>query len=153
MEEFYPMPAFISLEVTDVSVSTAWYEAALGFRSVYDAPPGPDGRPAMVHLRRDRYQDLLLFPAQPGSLSTPGQGVVINFLPGEESVDTLARNAKTAGSPMVEGPIERPWNVREVTIHDPDGYRLRFSEPIDTTKSFAEVTAQIWDEDGSVDCE
>jgi hypothetical protein len=30
--------------------------------------------------------------------------------------------------------------VREITVHDPDGYRIRFSEPIDLTKTFAEVT-------------
>jgi catechol 2,3-dioxygenase-like lactoylglutathione lyase family enzyme len=145
MEEFYPMPAFASLEVADVSASAAWYREALGFRSVYEAPPGPDGQPTLIHLRRERYQDLLLSPAPPGSLQSPGQGVVINFLPGAEPVAAIAEKAKAAGAPQVEGPVERPWNAREITVHDPDGYRIRFSEPIDLTKTFAEVTEQIRD--------
>jgi hypothetical protein len=65
------------------------------------------------------------------------------FLPGEEGVHDLAEKARAAGSPTVEGPIERPWNMREVTITDLDGYRPRFSGPIDMDKSFYEVMSQM----------
>lgn len=68
---------------------------------------------------------------------------MINFLPGEVSVLTIAERARAAGSPEVEGPIERPWNVREVTITDLDGYRIRFSEPIDMNKTFDEVIEDL----------
>jgi len=69
MEDFYPMPMFINLEVADLPASVDWYQRALGFRVVFEGPPG---EPPMAHLRRDRYQDLLLFPA-------PGEGVPIQF--------------------------------------------------------------------------
>jgi len=39
----------------------------------------------------------------------------------------------------VEGPLERPWNVRELTVYDSDGYRIHFLEPVDTEKSFEEA--------------
>ena len=68
-------------------------------------------------------------------------------IPGEEPVDTIAERAIAAGSPRVEGPVERPWNVREITVHDLDGYRIRFSEPIDTTKNFKEVMGQAESEE------
>ena len=54
-------------------------------------------------------------------------------------VEEIARQAQAAGTVDVEGPVERAWNVRDVTVCDPDGYPLRFSEPIDITRSFEDV--------------
>ena len=132
MEDFYPMPMFANLEVSNLDISTEWYQQALGFRVVYRVP-------GLVHLRRDRYQDVLLFPSESGRLDSPGRGIVMQIQAGEVSVDEIADKARQAGSTDVVGPLEQPWNVREVTIRDPDGYRLRFSEPIDTNLSFNEV--------------
>jgi predicted lactoylglutathione lyase len=139
MEDFYPMPMFINLEVADLSSSAEWYRKALGFRIAYS---GPQGAPALIHLRRDRYQDILLVPSQEASTFQPGKGIIIQMQAGSVGVEEIARQAKVAGTVHVEGPVERPWNVRDVTIRDLDGYRLRFSEPIDTTKSFKDVMRQ-----------
>lgn len=139
MEEFYPMPMFIILEVTDLSLSAEWYEQALGFRIVYSGPPGAS---SLIHLRRERYQDILLIHTQENGLSQNGLGVIIQFQAGGVGVEEIARQAQAAGTVDVEGPVERPWNVRDVTLCDPDGYRLRFSEPVDTTRSFEDVMRQ-----------
>jgi catechol 2,3-dioxygenase-like lactoylglutathione lyase family enzyme len=139
VEDFYPMPMFINLEVADLSSSAEWYQQALGFRIVYSGPPGA---PALIHLRRDRYQDILLVPSQEVRPLQPGIGIVIQIQAGSVGVEEIARQAKAARTVHVEGPVERPWNVRDVTIHDLDGYRLRFSEPVDTTKNFREVMRQ-----------
>ena len=147
MEEYYPMPAFVTLKVKNLSASMEWYQSALGFRSVFQSPPGSSDDATMVHLRRDRYQDLLLFSAQAEALEKSGQGVVLNFLPGEETVTRIANRAKEFGDFEVEGPVDRPWNVREITVHDPDGYRIRFSEVLDADKSFDEVVGQVLDEE------
>jgi catechol 2,3-dioxygenase-like lactoylglutathione lyase family enzyme len=132
MEDYYPMPMFINLGVTDIDVAVDWYQNTLGFREIFRGP-------GMVHLRRDRYQDLLLFPTQASDLNSPGEGIVIQFQAGEVSVEEIARKARQQGSSDVDGPLERPWNVREVTVQDPDGYLLRFSEPIDTSLSIDQV--------------
>ena len=139
MEDFYPMPMFIHLEVADLPASVDWYQRALGFRVVFEGPPGG---PSMAHLRRDRYQDLLLFPAPSGGLGQPGQGVTIQFQAGAAAVEEIARQVRAAGTERVEGPVARPWNVRDVTVYDLDGYRLRFSEPMDMGKGFDEVMAE-----------
>jgi len=139
MEDFYPMPMFINLEVADLSSSAEWYRKALGFRIVYSGPPGT---PALIHLRRDRYQDILLVTSQEVNTFQPGKGITIQMQAGSEGVEEIAQQARVAGTVHVEGPVERPWNVRDVTIRDLDGYRLRFSEPIDTTKSFKDVMGQ-----------
>lgn len=132
MEDFYPMPMFVNLEVLNLDISAGWYQQALGFREVYHVP-------GLIHLRRDRYQDVLLIPSASGGFDSPGKGVVIQLQAGEVSVDEIAENARQSTPTSVEGPLDRPWNVREVTVQDPDGYRLRFSEPIDTNLSFNEV--------------
>lgn len=130
---------FIILEVTDLSLSAEWYEQALGFRIVYSGPPGAS---SLIHLRRERYQDILLIHAQGNGPSRNGLGVIIQFQAGGVGVEEIARQAHSAGTVDVEGPVERPWNVRDVTLYDPDGYRLRFSEPVDTTRSFEDVMGQ-----------
>ena len=132
MDDFYPMPMFVNLEVTNIDISAEWYQQALGFREVYRVP-------GLIHLRRDRYQDVLLIPSESGGIDSPGKGIVIQLQAGEVSVDEIAENARQSTPTSVEGPLDRPWNVREVTVQDPDGYRLRFSEPIDINLSFDEV--------------
>jgi uncharacterized glyoxalase superfamily protein PhnB/N-acetylglutamate synthase-like GNAT family acetyltransferase len=136
MEEFYPMPLFVKLSVRDVAASAEWYQGALGFRSVY-ALAGDDGAQILNHLRLGRYQDLMLI-AQPQGLSesNKGQGVVINLT--TDDVDGLARRAKSAGA-RVEGPTETQWNTREVTVSDPDGYVLTFSQVADPSRVFSDV--------------
>src|SRR5438132_972220 len=65
MEDIYPMPAFAQLQVADLDRATRWYTNILGFRVIF-AMPGHDGSPQLIHLRRSRYQDLLLVrPRQP----------------------------------------------------------------------------------------
>ena len=132
MDDFYPMPMFVNLEVSNIDISAEWYQQALGFREVYRVP-------GLIHLRRDRYQDVLLIPSESGGMDSPGKGIVIQLQAGEVSVDEIAENARQLTPTSVEGPLDRPWNVREVTVQDPDGYRLRFSEPIDINLSFDEV--------------
>jgi hypothetical protein len=34
-------------------------------------------------------------------------------------VDELAERARAAGANVLDGPIDRPWNARDVTIADP----------------------------------
>lgn len=136
MEDFYPMPMFVNLEVTDLTRSADWYQMTLGFRVVFSQPLE---KPVLIHLRRERYQDLLLIPAQQEHDRQPGSGVVIQFRAGGSTVEEMAQRARSVGDVTFEGPVERPWNVRDVTFTDPDGYRLRFSEPIDVNLSFEEV--------------
>ena len=143
MEDFYPMPAFATLDVMNIAVSVSWYENALGFRVIFQSPPGSAEEAMMVHLRRDKYQDLLLFSAQDGDMEKRGGGVILNFLPGDEPVEVIVKRASSAGSSKVEGPIDRPWNVKEITVLDPDGYRIRFSDVLDPDKSFDDVIGQV----------
>ena len=135
-EEFYPMPLFVSLMVRDVAQSARWYTDALGFRSVY-AMPAPDGSQAMNHIRLGKHQDLMLMADTSPEQAPKGRGVAIriNY---EADLDALAERAHMF-SDDVDGPTPRPWNVRELTVSDPDGYMLVFSQVIDSNRTFDDV--------------
>jgi hypothetical protein len=82
--EIYPMPVFATLAVPDVSAVAAWYERALGFSSVFKGPE-VGGQPALVHLRRLKYQDLLLTIAQLGAPSAEApSSLTLSFSVGDE---------------------------------------------------------------------
>jgi catechol 2,3-dioxygenase-like lactoylglutathione lyase family enzyme len=119
--DVYPMPAFVTFPVTDLGASTGWYEA-LGF-VVLATLPGPGGTDALVHLRRLRYQDLLLVPGRP----TPGPRVT--FAAGEEDLDQRAARVRRSPGGTVEGPVDTPWFSRDLVATDPDGYVVVLTAP------------------------
>jgi catechol 2,3-dioxygenase-like lactoylglutathione lyase family enzyme len=118
----YVMPAFATLEVTDLEASTRWYVEGLGFEILAELP-GPQGRTALVHLRRERYQDLLLVAAGAGR---PSLG--LSFGAGDE--DLQARCAALAGTPggSHEKPYRTPWNTLDLVAYDPDGNRVTLTQ-------------------------
>lgn len=142
-EDIYPMPSFPTLIVRDLEASSKWYQDVLGFKHIFTMP-GPGGQPALVHLRWVKYADLLIAKPRDGKdLTEPkGVGVSLNFSMFdrfEESVDALAEQARKMGADIESGPMDQPWNVRELSILDPDGYRLVFTTPLKTNLGFDEV--------------
>jgi catechol 2,3-dioxygenase-like lactoylglutathione lyase family enzyme len=124
--DIYPMPAFVTLTVADVRRTVDWYVEALGFVPLFTMP-GPDGEPALVHLRRWRYQDLLVRPGTPQAAT----GAVVSVSALAEELAGIAEQARAFasrdGGGSVEGPVETPWNTVDVRTTDPDGYPLVFT--------------------------
>src|SRR5262245_26421665 len=106
--EIYPMPMFATLAAPDAAALSAWYQAALGFTVVFSAPP-VGGQPSLVHLRRRKYQDLLIVPAPAGPVSAATgapTGLTLSF-DADGEVDALAvqaRGVAQLGASSVEGP-------------------------------------------------
>lgn len=144
--EVYPMPLFVRLTVTDLAASVDWYRE-LGFDVVYEMP-------AMAHVRYRKYADVMLVSeasdlgrdAGDDARPTPrGDGVEIYVNVENESVDDVAERATQAPAHAgadADGPHETGWNTREFAVRDPDGYRLVFSEPVDTERSFEDVMGE-----------
>lgn len=144
-EEIYPMPMFPMLMVRDLEASTKFYKNALGFKHIFTMP-GPGGQPALVHLRWAKYADLLISrPRDDNELTEPkGVGISLNFNVFDHfngDMDAFAKHARENGATVI-GPVSQPWNVREVTVLDPDGYKLIFSVPLDTKLGFDQVIEQ-----------
>lgn len=132
--EIYPMPLFLRLEVRDVTSSLAWYQQRLGFISLYTLD-GANG-PAMAHLRFAKYADMMLVPGTKPH-SSKGDGLSIYLTVNKGELDALV---SSAGDAIVEGPVVRPWNVREIVLRDPDGFTIIVGEgPVDEQKTFDEV--------------
>lgn len=138
--EIYPMPMFPTLSVKDIRESETWYSVKLGFSVIFTIP-GADGAAILVHLRWRKYADVLLVPNS-SEAHPRGIGVALSFLMESETVDDMAARLEANGVEIEEGPIDRPWNTRDIIVLDPDGYRLVFFEPIDISKSFDEVIEQ-----------
>jgi catechol 2,3-dioxygenase-like lactoylglutathione lyase family enzyme len=119
--DVYVMPMFATLEEPDLEAAIAWYQAALGFSAMFVAR-GPDGRPMLAHLRRAKYQDLLLVPGAAGD----GERVRISLRADGDPAELAARARAAApcGASAIEGPLDTPWNTTDVRITDPGGHKL-----------------------------
>ncbi|MFO0555293.1 MAG: hypothetical protein U0271_43355 [Polyangiaceae bacterium] len=114
--EVYPMPFFITLRSPDPRALGDWYER-LGFQRMLDGP--------VIHLRRRKYQDLLIVPGAPRQ---PGGPELRLDVDGE--FDALVADAQAIpqrGLSLVAPPCDTPWNTRELSLTDPDGHTLIFS--------------------------
>lgn len=127
----YPMPMFATFQVADLAAAEAFYQA-VGFVSLA-AIPGPDGTPVVVHLRRMKYQDILIVPGKPERGSS-----TVGFLAGGQDLAALAAALRAAppDGARIEGPADTPWYTSDLTIDDPDGNRI-----ILTAQREAEVDA------------
>lgn len=116
--EFYPMPSFPALQVKDVEASSRWYQTALGFQHIFTMP-------GLVHLRWAKYADLLL-RAGPPIAGNKGVGITLNYSVAD-GLDALVERARKAGAVFLQEPGDRPWNARDFTVADPDGFALTFT--------------------------
>lgn len=122
----YPMPGFVTFTVNDLARSTRWYVEGLGFVLLAELP-GPGGTPVLVHLRRHRYQDILLVPVPPGGAEDGlprGRGVRYGVSAGGEDLDARAAQARAVEGGTVDGPARTPWNTVDLLSRDPDGYEV-----------------------------
>jgi hypothetical protein len=94
-----------------------------------------------------KYADLLITRPRDGKeLPEPkGVGVSLNFNMLEHfngDMDAFANHVRENGG-NATGPIDQPWNVREVTVIDPDGYKLIFTMPINMNLDFDTVIERV----------
>ena len=128
--EIYPMPSFPTLTVADVAASARWYQDVLGFQHVFTIP-GPGGAPLLAHLRWAKYADVLLRGVMPGAAppaGAKGVGITLSFAVFEGRVDDIAERARRHGAALVSEPKNQPWNARDFSIADPDGFVLTFTQ-------------------------
>lgn len=93
----------------------------------------------MAHLRGEKYQDIMLV-AQ-ANLEARAGDAVICFA--SNDVDKIFERATLARGKIVEGPVNRPWNARELVMLDPDGYVITVSTVIDRSMAFDEVIDNV----------
>lgn len=126
--DIYAMPAFVTLPVAELDRTVDWYVNGLDFIALFTMP-GPGGAPALVHLRRWRYQDILVRPGDSPAdgRAAAGGGWSFSVMAVAEQLDGLAERARAHGGGTVEGPYDTPWNTRDLRVTDPDGYTVVYT--------------------------
>ena len=120
------MPQFVTFEVSDMDAARRWYVNGLEFVELA-VMPGPSGDPVLVHLRRFRYQDILLAPGR--DPEDAASGVRVSFAAGDDDLDARAATASGEPGGVVEGPTRTPWNTRDLHFCDADGHLVVFTQP------------------------
>ena len=142
----YSAPKLIpELKVTSLPDSLAFWRDILGFAILYDRP-----EEGFARIERDGTEFMLdeydNGPAERlgiwdvGAREYPlGRG--INFQISVEDVEPLLMALAARGWPLFFGPEERWYRasdneigVRQFLVQDPDGYLLRFSQPLGLRK-------------------
>lgn len=140
--EFYPMPSFPTFAVRDLVASTRWYQEVLGFQLIFEMP-GPNDSLTMTHLRWAKYADLLLVNDSGKGAEPKGIGFTLTFAMGDKPIEEFAEQILKNGVDQEIKVIDQPWNVREVSVVDPDGFRLIFTQPINIEMTMDELIENV----------
>lgn len=137
--DIYGMPAFVSIDVPDVRTAARWFVGALDFIELFAMPPGDD--PALIHLRRWRYQDILL--RRSDDHATIGSGIQLSIAATYDELDGLAARARAFGATIVHGPEDTPWNTRDLRLTSPQGLQMVLTARRPESLQDARFTAQM----------
>ena len=112
-----------SFTVNDLEKSLGWYRNVLGF-GVEETWKNPDGKVMGVSLKAG---DVSFMIGQDdwkkGRDRSKGEGFRI-YCETKKSVDDLAKRIEAKGGRLDSGPTDQPWGVRDITVTDPDGFKI-----------------------------
>lgn len=120
----YPMPAFAAVTARDINTTITFFTEALDFGVLFSGPE-IDGIPVLVHLRRARYQDILV---RQGVADPASNSLSVAFAAADAAaIDALQGRVERAGSRIVSPAADTLWNTHELTVADPDGNIFTFT--------------------------
>jgi hypothetical protein len=118
----YAMPMFVTFGTSDFPLAEAIYGIA-GFVPLATIP-GPDGTPSLVHLRREKYQDILLVTAD----GEPHRGRHVSVAADGIDLAELAKRFKDKGVEHTD-PTDTPWFTTDLSFTDSDGNTVTLTSP------------------------
>lgn len=117
------------IEVFDMRTSLGFYRDVLGFEIVMQAPPGDD--PGWVLLRLGEVE-LMLNTAYEANERPPAPDPArvaahrdTGLFFGSRDVDAVHAHLRAKGL-EVGKPVVQPYGMKQLYVHDPDGYTLCF---------------------------
>ncbi len=116
------MPA---LTVNDLKESIAWYRDVLGF--VVEEEHLHEDKLVAASLRAG-VVGLILGQDDfaKGTDRVKGVGFRI-YCETAQSVDQVAADIKSRGGTLATEPTDQPWGLRDLSVEDPDGYKITIS--------------------------
>ena len=129
-EAFRFVQAAPELPTRDLGATKAWYERHLGFRAL-----GPWQEWKFLVLERDGVL-LHFFLSAPEAAGPPADAAAASIEPATlylrlaGDIDALAARLKALGADLHGDPEDRPWGLREFSVHDADGRHVRIGKPL-----------------------
>ena len=124
-ETFHALTLSVSLTVSDIWKSLAWYHDVVGF--AIDRKYERDGKLMSVALRAGDERILIgQDDGARGSDRVKGEGFSLYFTT-DRSVDELAARIRRLGGTLESEPADTPWGARVFRVKDPDGFRITIS--------------------------
>ena len=112
-----------SFTVNDLDKSLGWYRDVLGFE-VEETWKDDQGKVMGVSLKAG---DVSFMIGQDdwkkGRDRRKGEGFRI-YCETKRSVDDLAKSIAAKGGRLDSGPTDQPWGVRDISLTDPDGFKI-----------------------------
>ncbi len=111
----------VTLFVDDLAETERFYHEVFGMPLVHKDDDSVAYRfPNMVvNLLLASAAPELIEPARVGAPGTPARMMLTLEV---DSVDDFAQHLRTLGVPILNGPLDRPWGPRTLTIADPSGH-------------------------------
>jgi catechol 2,3-dioxygenase-like lactoylglutathione lyase family enzyme len=118
----------VSLTVSDLTASTAWYRDVLGF--TLGEQWEEDGAVRGVQMKAGRV-DLMLNQDDfaHGKDRAKGEGFRL-WCSTIQDLDALAERVRQRGGTLEYGPSDMPWGDRAFAVSDPDGYHITVVEAL-----------------------
>ena len=111
-----------SFTVNDLEKSLAWYRDVLGF--AVEETWKDDGKVVGVSLRAGGVSFMIgQDDWKKGRDRKQGEGFRMYCMT-EANVDDLAKRIEAKGGRLDQGPTDEPWGVRDITLTDPDGFKI-----------------------------
>ncbi len=112
-----------SFTVNDLAKSVAWYRDVVGF-AVEEEWKDAGGKVMGMSLRAGAVSFMIgQDDWKKGRDRKKGDGFRI-FCMTNGSVDDLAKRIQAKGGRLDQGPTDQPWGFRDITLTDPDGFKL-----------------------------
>jgi catechol 2,3-dioxygenase-like lactoylglutathione lyase family enzyme len=113
------------LRTTDLDASIRFYVDKLGFAVAFrwqDFYAGVCAGDAEIHLKRVDQPD--------PSIGYVAAGDHVHLYIRVDDVDALHEELRARDVVLLAGPLDRPWNTREIVLRDDQGHTLYFSQPL-----------------------
>ena len=117
-----------SFTVNDLEKSLGWYRDVLGF-GVEETWKDDAGKVTGVSLRAGGVSFMIgQDDWKKGRDRKKGEGFRM-YCETKGSVDDLARRIEAKGGRLDKGPTDEPWGVRDISLTDPDGFKITIASP------------------------
>ena len=124
-ESFRARALQVSLTVSDVEASLAWYCDVIGF--TVDRRHERNGKLAGVSIKAGDVRILLnQDDFAKGKDRAKGEGFSMQIVTAQ-NVDDIAQRIRDHGGTLATEPADMPWGARVFRVLDPDGFRIAIS--------------------------